>query len=66
MDQGRLTILEKDFVEEEFSKNPLFSALEKPFIFAIAFAVQTKHGTNKVLDKNCAKEHGLLAKWVRS
>ena len=31
-------------------------------MFSKACAVRIKHGTNKLLNKNCAKEYGLLAK----
>ena len=46
--------------------SPSFLSVGENFTFSNACAVRTKHGTNKLLNKNCAKENGLLAKRIRT
>ena len=49
-----------------FPRKTRFHSFGEKSSFANACAVQIKHGTNKMSNKNCAKEYGLLTKRIRN
>ena len=63
-DFAKMVLLEK--YDHFLQVNPVFRSFGEKFTFAKASAVQTKHGTKKVLNKKCCGEYGLLAKHTRS
>ena len=66
---GKLNYVKEGILEtfNLFSEDKtFFLSVGENFTFANACAVWARHGTKKLLNKNCAKEDGPLAKPIRS
>ena len=65
MGQGRLRKLDFGKKYNQFlQEKSIFRSFGEKITFANACAVQTKHGTKKLLNKKYAREYGLLAKRI--